>query len=100
MNGVEQGRKEVGAIDRLVDQRNKLNARIEQLRNREFADERKRDTRRKILAGAYFIRLLDNDLQRVGRELIAEKMLLERDYPLFGLGRNTNQGTPEGVPEE
>ena len=97
MNGVERGQKEVGAIDRLVDQRNKLNARIEQLRNRELAEERKRDTRRKILAGAYFIRLLDNDLQRVGRELIADKMLLERDYPLFGLERDTNQKAPEGA---
>lgn len=97
MNGVEQGQKDVGAIDRLIDQRNKLNARIEQLRNRELAEERKRDTRRKILAGAYFIRLLDNDLQRVGRELIADKMLLERDYTLFGLEPDTNKKAPEGA---
>lgn len=100
MNGMEKGQNGENAIDRLLEQRNRLNARIEQLRNREAVEERKRDTRRKILAGAYFIRLLENDLQRVGRELIADKMLLERDYPLFGLQHDAKQGTPAGAPDE
>ena len=56
--------------------------------NREAAKERKRDTRRKILAGAYVIKLAENDLQRVGRELISAGMPEPRDYALFGLSVN------------
>lgn len=72
-------------LEKLLEQRTQLEARIQQARNREAAEERKRDTRRKILAGAYVIKLAENDLQRVGRELIAAKVLEPRDYPLFGL---------------
>ena len=75
-------------ISRLLEQRNKLNARIEQYRNKELAEERKRDTRRKILAGAYFIKLMDNDLEKVGETLLDDGMLEERDYSLFLMNMN------------
>lgn len=72
-------------LEKLLEQRAQLETRIQQTRNRDAAEERKRDTRRKILAGAYVIKLAKNDLQQVGKELIAEGMLDQRDYALFGL---------------
>lgn len=76
-------KRQSGEIDKLLEQRNKLNARIEHYRNKELAEERKRDTRRKILAGAYFIKLMDNNLEKIGETLLHDGMLEERDYSLF-----------------
>ena len=55
----------------------------------EMAEERKRDTRRKILAGAYVIKLAENDLKKLGRELINAGMLEPRDYALFGVDNDS-----------
>lgn len=79
-------------LEKLLEQRVQLEARIQQARNREAAEERKRDTRRKILAGAYVIKLAENDLQRVGKELISAGMLEPRDYALFGLSVDGTSG--------
>jgi hypothetical protein len=79
-------------LEKLLQQKAELEARIQQTRNREAAEERKRDTRRKILAGAYVIQLAENDLQKIGRELIAAGMLEPRDYALFGV-ENDFDGT-------
>ena len=78
------------AINKLVEQRNRLNARIEQIRNKELAEERKRDTRRKILAGAYFIKLMGGNLEKVGETLLDDGMLEERDFELFLLDMDKN----------
>jgi len=72
-------------LEKLLLQKAELEARIQQTRNRKAAEERKRDTRRKILAGAYVIQLAENDLQKIGRELIVAGMLEPRDYFLFNL---------------
>ncbi|MFZ6754164.1 hypothetical protein ACO0KY_12410 [Undibacterium sp. Dicai25W] len=72
-------------LDKLLQQKAELEARIQQTRNREMAEERKRDTRRKILAGAYVIKLAENDLRKLGKELISAGMLEPRDYVLFGV---------------
>lgn len=72
-------------LEKLLEQRAQLEARIQQTRNKEASYERKRDTRRKILAGAYVIRLAENDLRKIGNELIAAGMLEPRDYSLFGI---------------
>lgn len=79
-------------LDKLLEQRAQLEARIQQVRSREAAEKRKWDTRRRILAGAYMIKLAENDLQRVGRELIAAGMLQPRDYGLFDLAETTGSG--------
>jgi phage terminase small subunit len=75
-------------LDKLLQQRAELEARIQQTRNYEMAEERKRDTRRKILAGAYVIKLAENDLKKLGRELIAAGMLEPRDFALFGVAND------------
>lgn len=70
-------------LQRLIANRDKLNARIGLVRQRVEKAERKADARRRYLAGEYFIRLMDGDLQRVGKELLDAGMLSERDKPLF-----------------
>ncbi|MFZ6845541.1 hypothetical protein [Undibacterium sp. RuTC16W] len=77
-------------LNNLLQQKAELEARIQQTKNREIAEERKRDTRRKILAGAYVIKLADNDLKKLGKELIAAGMLEPRDYTLFGVANDFN----------
>ncbi len=56
-----------------------------EVHNRETMEEGKRDTRRKTLAGAYVIKLAENDLKKLGKELISAGMLESRDYALFGV---------------
>jgi len=77
-------------LNKLLQQKAELEARIQQTKNREAMEERKRDTRRKILAGAYVIKLADNDLKKIGRELISAGMLEPRDYALFGVENNSS----------
>lgn len=72
-------------IRKMEEQRAKLSARIQLLKNRKRVEERKQDTRRKILVGAYFIKTMDGDLQGIGQCLADAGFLEERDRPLFGL---------------
>jgi large subunit ribosomal protein L7/L12 len=46
-------------LDKLLEQREKINARIQKARARETAQKRKEDTRRKILLGALVIEMMD-----------------------------------------
>ena len=62
-----------------------LEARIQSIRTRTSKQERALDTRRKILAGAYFIKLLGGDLRRVGMRLKEASFLEARDEGLFGI---------------
>ena len=64
---------------KLEEQRARINAEIQRVRSRESQEERKRETRRKILAGAMV-------LDRVARKDLSEKLFkadmdrfLERD---------------------
>ncbi|MBC3863310.1 mobilization protein [Undibacterium jejuense] len=82
-------------LNKLLQQKAELEARIQQTRNREALEERKRDTRRKILAGAYVIKLAENDLKKLGRELIAAGMLEPRDYALFGVANDLDGTDPD-----
>ena len=79
--------KPADRIRQLEEQRARINAKIQQVRSRESQEERKKETRRKILAGAMV-------LDRVARKELAEKLFkadmdrfLERDQDraLFGL---------------
>ena len=46
-------------LEKLLEQRDKINARIQKARTRETAQKRKEDTRRKILLGALMIEMMD-----------------------------------------
>ena len=79
--------KPADRLRKLEEQRARINAEIQRVRSRESVEERKRETRRKILAGAMV-------LDRVARKDLSEKLFkadmdrfLERDQDraLFGL---------------
>lgn len=78
-------------IEKMQAKRAQLDARIQQLKNKQTSEERKKDTRRKILVGAFFIQLLGGDLKRVGNRLKAAGMLQPRDFELFGLSGEENK---------
>ena len=59
------------ALEKLKVQRDKLNARIQQKEARLKSSERKRDTRRKILVGSYF---LDNAIKKGTFDDIKQKL--------------------------
>ena len=83
-------------LKRLEARRERIAARIQRLRGRASAEERKRETRRKIIAGAYLIRLMGGDLERVGKRLVeAGYIISDRDAALFGL--NIKQEQPPTV---
>lgn len=77
-------------IEKMQEQKAKLDARIQQLRNRQAMEERKKDTRRKILAGAYFIQLLGGDLEKVGNTLNDAGLLRSGELGLFCVGKRTD----------
>lgn len=76
---------ELEKLQKLESRKKTLDARIHSIRARTARDERARETRRKILAGAYFIKLLGGDLTRVGMRLKEANFLAARDEALFGL---------------
>ncbi len=48
-------------LEKLLEQREKINAQIQKARTRETAQKRKEDTRRKILLGALVIEMMDKE---------------------------------------
>ena len=82
-------------IARMRTQRQRLDARIANMESRKKAEERKKDTRRKILAGVYFIKLLGGDLKRLGLRLYEGGYLDERDFSLFQLTSADVNGVPK-----
>ncbi|MBX9960793.1 MAG: hypothetical protein K2Y15_11715 [Burkholderiaceae bacterium] len=70
-------------IEKMQQQKARLDARIQQLRNRQTREERKKDTRRKILAGAYFIKLMGGDLAMVAKQMDDAGLLRSEDAALF-----------------
>ena len=65
----------------------KLKADIQALENKAKRDERKRDTRRKILAGAYLLELVERGQYPLERFQLEMQGFLTRaqDFALFGL---------------
>lgn len=76
---------ELEKLQKLESRQRTLDARIQSIRARAAREERARETRRKILAGAYFIKLLGGDLTRVGMRLKEANFLAVKDEALFGL---------------
>ena len=79
--------KPADRLRKLEEQRARINAEIQRVRSRESQEERKRETRRKILAGAMV-------LDRVARKELSEKLFKadmdrflerEQDRALFDL---------------
>ena len=86
--------KPADRMRKLEEQRARINAEIQRVRSRESQEERKRETRRKILAGAMV-------LDRVARGDLSEKLFKadmdrflerEQDRALFDLPPKTPRG--------
>ena len=74
-------------IRNLEEQRARINAEIQRVRSRESLEERKRETRRKILAGAMVLdRVAGGDLSEKLFKADMDRFLeREQDRALFGL---------------
>ena len=66
-------------LKRLIEKRNAVNARIQQEQNKLRADERKSDTRRKVLAGATVLEWAKKDNEFSSRLMAELKNFLVRD---------------------
>ena len=75
-------------VDRLMMQRAQLDARLATAKAEMTRQERRDETRRKIIAGACVFRMLDSDWRRVGEKIRDAGMLDSRDATLFGLDDN------------
>ena len=89
---VEVNKGKLGKVDKLREQRGKLNARIQKLEAGEKSRERKRETRRKILVGAYYLdkakedgkldavdKLMDGYLNRKSDRVLFDLPILETE---------------------
>ena len=77
-------------VTKLKNQRDKLNARIQKLEASEKALEKKRDTRRKILIGAYFLKEAREQNTFEGLKLKLDDFLIRSsDRALFGLNEQS-----------
>ena len=88
-------------LKQLEERRNKLNARIARDRARLSQDERRRDTRKKILAGAFLLQRVEQGEWPRERFMAGMDAFLsnDRDRELFGLEPVEDQGS-QGVSEE
>ena len=73
-------------LDKLKEQREQINARIQKLEAAEKAREKKRDTRRKILVGAYYLDKAKNEgrFEEV-KQAMDEFLTRKSDRVLFDL---------------
>lgn len=72
-------------ILKIEKKRDELNAKIQLLKNRQSIEERKNDTRRKIIAGAFFINSMESNLPLIGQVLFDAGYLEDRDKKLLNL---------------
>ena len=84
-------------IERLTMQRAQLDARLANAKAEMTRQELRDETRRKIIAGACFLRMLDSDWKRVGEKIRDAGMLDVRDAGLFGLDDNRSVSTRSDI---
>ena len=75
-------------VDRLMMQRAQLDARLATAKAEMTRQERRDETRRKIIAGACVFKMLGSDWRQVGEKIRDAGMLDARDVRLFGLDDN------------
>lgn len=87
-------------VERLMMQRAQLDARLANARAQMTRQERRDETRRKIIAGVWAFKMLGNDWQRVGEKLRDAGILDARDASLFGIAnsRSVKQSDGESPP--
>ena len=88
-------------VDKLKAQRDKLNARIQAVEAREKTAERKRDTRRKVLVGAYGLEKAastENGMTELIKKLDGY-LTRDADRALFGLSPKSDEKGKVKKPE-
>jgi len=77
---------EINKVEKLKMQREQLNARIQKMEASEKAREKKRDTRRKILIGAYYLdKARDESTMDEVNKIMDGFLTRQSDRELFGL---------------
>jgi hypothetical protein len=80
-------------LEQLTKKRDQINAQIQQIKAREKGEDRKRDTRKKILIGGTIIKLVKcgewTEAQLL--ELLDRELSLDRDRLLFGLSPKSGE---------
>ncbi len=78
-------------LERLKEQRAKIEARIQAVENRSKHAQRKQDTRRKILIGSYYFdkAIKDNKLEDI-KKLMDDYLTRDSDRKLFELSLKTS----------
>jgi hypothetical protein len=89
-------------LKRLMEKRDAVMARIKQEQNKLQAGERKRDTRRKILAGAAVLEKAsrDNDFSTMLMTELKRFLVRDDDRALFGLSPLRNNGGGQRSPNQ
>jgi hypothetical protein len=79
--------KKQNQLDRLKEQRNALNAKIQAAEARSRVSERKQDTRRKILIGAYYLDQAQQNPDQWSQlvKIMADYLTRDSDRRLFEL---------------
>lgn len=72
-------------VNRLMVQKAQIDARLSNARAQLSKQQRKDEARRKIIAGAWALKMHGGDWRRVGERLREAGMLDARDVALFGL---------------
>ena len=75
-------------LQKLIDQRNQLEERIKRQKMKLDSQERQRDTRRKILAGAYLLEKYKDKPEEL-KNLLDKFLSRPADRELFNLNINT-----------
>ncbi len=86
----------ISRLAKLKEQRAKLEARIQMAEARVKNSERKKDTRRKILIGSYYLDLAnkENNMEKLVSGM--DKFLVrDNDRALFGLAPKNKKSKPE-----
>jgi hypothetical protein len=80
-------------LEQLTKKRDHINAQIQQIKAREKGEDRKRDTRKKILIGGTILKLVKQGEWTEAQllELLDRELSLDRDRLLFGLSPKSGE---------
>ncbi len=82
-------------LEKLLKHKGQLNSRIASVKARIGKEERKKDTRRKILVGAYFLEKFEKDgeMEKL-KQMIDPFLSRDNDRKLFGLSVKEKKDKP------
>ena len=83
------------ALEKLKEQRAQIEARIKRIESKEKSQERKRETRKKIIVGGYFLDRMKNDagLQTQVMTDLEKRLNRNLDRDVFGFELKEDAGT-------